>query len=105
MFLPVDTLVYAAQSNRNHAAYCIATPDQSDRELIGPTVADNLDLIHEDFSTLPSASRHRLGRTLLRALESGLVPPALGRPQNDCPEALPLLLERGLTSLRARSRI
>ena len=103
MFLPVDTLVYAAQSNRNHAAYCIATPDQSDRELIGPTVADNLDLIHEDFSTLPSASRHRLGRTVLRSLESGLVPPALGR--NDCVEAFPLLLERGLTSLRARSRI
>jgi hypothetical protein len=49
MFLSVGTLVCAAQGNRNHAA---ATPDQRDRKLVSPAVADKFDFIHED-STLP----------------------------------------------------
>jgi hypothetical protein len=52
MFLSVGTLVCAAQGNRNHAAYGVATPDQRDRKLVSPAVADKFDFIHED-STLP----------------------------------------------------
>lgn len=47
MFLPIGPLICAAQGNRNHAAYCVATSHERDRKLIGPTVADNFDFIHQ----------------------------------------------------------
>jgi hypothetical protein len=47
MFLTVRTLVgNAPQRHRNHTSYCVAASYQRNRELIGPTVADNLDFVH-----------------------------------------------------------
>ena len=62
MFLPIGRLICAPQGNGNHAAYCVATSHERDRKLIGPTVADNFDFIHQIQPPQPPLVSTGLGK-------------------------------------------